>query len=67
MATTKTTKEVEDYLIPELNIRVSMSWLNLITFCQGSLPYGDISVKIVNGQPTELLDKKEKIRFDRSV
>lgn len=60
-------KKEEIYIIPELDIRVSRAWLNFITYCQGSFPHGEISVRIVNGQPTELLDKKERTRFDRET
>lgn len=60
------TKDKEEiYLIPELNIRVSMAWLNLITYCQGSFPYGDITVRIVNCQPSHLVSQKPVIRFDK--
>ncbi len=58
-------KKEEIYIIPELDIRVSKAWLNFIVYCQSTFPHGEISIKIVNGQPTEMIDKKEKIRFDR--
>jgi len=55
------------YLIPETNIMISQAWLNLITHCQDSFPYGDMTVRIVNAQPTELIDEKPKIRFDKKA
>lgn len=58
-------KKEEIYLIPELNIRVSMAWLNLITYCQNSFPHGDITITIVNSQPMRLVSQKPVIRFDK--
>ena len=55
----------ESYLIPELEIRITPAWIRLIRFCQTEFPNGDIKVRIVNCQPTELLERKEKIRFDK--
>ena len=57
--------KTEGYLIPEIEIRVSESWIRLIRFCQVELPHGDLKVRIVNAQPTELLEAKRKVRFDR--
>lgn len=55
----------DDYLIPELEIRISQSWVRLVRFCQVEFPHGDLKVRIVNGQPTELVEAKRKIRFDK--
>ena len=49
----------------QIEIRVSESWIRLIRFCQVELPHGDLKVRIVNGQPTELLEAKRKVRFDK--
>ena len=50
-----------------VEIRVTDNWINLIRFCATEFPYGDLGVRIVKGEPTELLlDKtKRKIRFDK--
>jgi hypothetical protein len=61
----KGSPEEKFYIVPELNIRVSESWVNLVFWCQNEMPNGEIKVKIVNGQPTELLEKKERVRFDK--
>ena len=53
------------YLVPEIEVRVHESWINLVQYCRDQLPYGDIKLRIVNGQPTELLEQKAKIRFDK--
>ena len=60
-------KNNNDYLIPELEIRISQSWVRLVRFCQAEFPNGDLKVRIVNGQPTELLEQKPRIRFDKEV
>lgn len=57
--------ERTEYLIPELEIRISESWINLINWCQMQAPFSDVEVRIVNGQPTDLLACKPKVRFDK--
>lgn len=61
------TKNEEMYLVPELNIRISMSWIRLIRFVQASLPHGQLCIKIVNCEPTDLVKEHtvERIRFDK--
>jgi hypothetical protein len=58
--------EEKVYIVPEINIRVSESWINLIYWCQTQCPHGDIEIKIVNGLPTDLVSWKPRIRFDKS-
>ena len=58
-------KDENWYLIPELEVRVHESWINLVQYCRDQIPFGDIKIRIVNGQPTELLEQKAKIRFDK--
>lgn len=36
---------------PQVEVRVSESWLTAIQFCQTIMPYGKVSMEIVNGQP----------------
>ena len=57
----------EGVLIPEMEIRVTPSWVRLIRFCQVDVQHGDIKVKIVNAQPTKLLDYSREIRFDKEM
>ena len=53
------------YLVPDVEIRIHESWINLVRYCQDQIPFGDIKIRIVNGQPTELLEAKAKVRFDK--
>jgi len=53
------------YVIPELEVRVHQSWINLVQYCRDQIPYGDITIRIVNGQPTELISSNPKVRFDK--
>jgi len=53
------------YLVPDLEIRISESWINFIAYCQEKFPHGDITIRIVNAQPTDLLDQKPRVRFDK--
>ena len=48
-----------------ITAHVSESWLRLICYCAMYLPYGEIKVKIIAGKPTEMLDQRRGIRFDR--
>ena len=54
------------YVVPELEVRVHESWINLVRYCQTQIPYGDIKIRIVDGRPTELLEERQKVRFDRN-
>lgn len=45
--------------------RVTDAWLRLIQFCATRLPYGEVKVKIQDGSPTDLLEAKASIRFDK--
>lgn len=58
-------KEEKWYVVPELEVRVHESWINLVNWCQTQMPYGDIEIRIVNGQPTERLSYHPKVRFDK--
>jgi len=42
-------------------------WKRLVMLCQTSIPFGDITVRIVNGSPTDLLAYKRRVRFDRPL
>jgi len=67
MTPPKPKEEGKVYLIAELDIRVHESWINLINWCQQNAPYADIELRIVNGQPTDLLSCKPKVRFDKQA
>ena len=60
-------QEEQVYLIPELEIRVPVSWIRLVRYCQTEFPNGDLKIRIVNSQPTELLEEKKKVRFDKET
>ena len=53
------------YLVPDIEIRIPESWINVVRYCQEELPFGDIKIRIVNGAPTELVESRPRIRFDR--
>ncbi len=48
-----------------IEVRVSKAWIRFIRYCQVELPHGEIRVRIVNGQPYDLLDYKRKLNFSR--
>ena len=55
------------YVVPEIEVRVHESWVNLVVYCRDSLPFGDLRVKISNAIPTKRLDEVPSIRFDKQV
>ena len=55
------------YLIPELEIRVPESWIRLVRYCQTEFPNGDLKIRVVNSQPTEMLESKPRVRFDKEM
>ena len=59
--------KTEGYLIPEIEIRVSPAWIRLIRYCQTEFPHGDLKIRIVNAQPTDLLEERRRIRFDKET
>jgi len=53
--------------MPQIEIRVSESWIRLIRFTQLNIPHGQLCIRISNSQPTELIPEhtKRRIRFDK--
>ena len=45
-------------------LTLSLAWRRLIFYCQNQLPFGEITVRVVNAEPTALLDFKPNVRFD---
>jgi len=60
-------EEIKEFVIPELEIRVTPAWIRLIRFVQLNIHTGKLGVRIANFQPTELDDDytKKKVRFDK--
>ena len=48
-----------------VDVRISRAWLKFIMWCQNESPFSDVSVQIVNGQPTKLLQRIPDVRFDK--
>ena len=46
-------------------LKISTAWANFILYCQKVVPYGDIKIRIVNGEPRDLLSTDRKIKFDQ--
>ena len=59
------TKETT-YLVPEINITITSAWVNLITYCQANLPYGNLFIEINNGEPRRKVKEVPSIRFDKN-
>ena len=57
----------KSYVIPELEIRISPAWVRLIRYCQVNIPHGQICIKLVNAEPTDLVPEhtKRRVRFDK--
>lgn len=48
-----------------LQLKVSRSWIRFIIFCRTEAPHSELRFKVVNGEPTNLLECKKNIRFDK--
>ena len=57
----------ELYLIPELDVRVSRTWINYIQWVRENVSDGQICAKTVGGEPVKLVDELtfREIRFDK--
>ena len=47
------------------DIRVPLSWIRFVRFCQLETPFGSVGVRLVAGQPTTLIKSKREVRFDK--
>ena len=66
-STPKDSNSDKTYLIPELDLRVSVAWLRLISWCQRNVPHGQVCYRMEKGEPTELVPQytRRKVRFDK--
>ena len=48
-----------------VEIHITDAWMRFIRYCQQQFPHGELSVKIVAGEPTFLMSAKPVVRFDR--
>ena len=62
---TMSSNEEHWYVVPELEVKIPQSWINLIQYCQDNLPFGDLRVEISNSQPGKRLKETPSIRFDK--
>jgi len=62
-----TKPEEETYLVPELELIISKAWVNLISYCQASFPFGDMFIEISNGQPGKKVKEVPSVRFDAAT
>ena len=60
-------KVKDEILVPEIEVRVSSSWINFINWCKVNVPNGQVCVKVNNGEPGELVSEytKIRVRFDK--
>lgn len=49
------------------NEDISPSWTRFIRFCREKIWYGDVCIRIVKANPTNLIDAKREVRFDRPI
>ena len=59
--------EDETFLVPDLEVKISKAWVNLVTYCQGRLPYGELHVEIANSQPGKIVKEVPSVRFDSAT
>lgn len=61
-----TTKILEDkdFLVPEIEVRISESWINLIQWCKLNIPHGQVCVELNNGEPGNLIHDHTKVKIN---
>ena len=47
------------------DITVTEAWINFMRFCYQEFPHGEITIKIVNSQPMDVINYKPKINFGK--
>lgn len=45
--------------------KITENWIRLIQYARGVVPYGELTIEIVAGEPLTLISAKRKIRFDK--
>jgi len=65
--TTETKQSKREILVPEVEVRISESWINFIQWSKNNIPNGQICFTIANGEPVKLITKytETNIRFDK--
>lgn len=58
MSTQDNLEELKDLIISD-------AWGRFVLFCKREAPYADVKIRLVGGEPTELLEVKKKVRFDK--
>ena len=60
-------KQKTEVLVPEVEVRISESWISLINWCKNNIPNGQVCFLINNGEPGKLVNKytEANIRFDK--
>ncbi len=59
------TKAENFYIVPEIEVKIHGSWIDLIQYCQKTLSYGDLKIQISNTIPTKRIREVPNIRFDK--
>ena len=56
-----------DHKIREIldNVNITDAWRAFILYAREVVPHGEISIKIANGEPTDYVSSKRKLRFDK--
>mgnify|MGYP001572494347 CR=1 FL=1 len=62
----KQAEKSEPVLLPEIEVRVSESWINFIQWCKINVPHGQVCFKINNGEPGDLVNDYTKVRINFS-
>ena len=61
----KTKQQDRVWFVPQLEVRISESWVRMVRRCQTEFPDGVMRLTIANAEPKSVLDWKPNIRFDK--
>ena len=49
----------------QVEINVTDAWIRFIRYCKIKIPHGEVTIRIVNGEPQKLVSATPNIRFDK--
>ena len=63
---TETKQIKKEVLVPEVEVRISESWINFIQWCRVNIPHGQVCVELNNGEPGNLIHDHTKVKVNFS-
>jgi len=62
--TVATRSKKNEVLVPEIDVRISESWINFIQWCKCNIPHGQVCVELNGGEPGNLIHDHTKVKIN---